>query len=136
MMRLIEEIEKKEEAILASPALSQKRKESLAAIFSKNIDYWLPTTILDYYGSLAQLDTLLQDSLDIYENYEAIVKRINPILEVNEEEQNMWSELSTDLPAASGQMTDLQDQFQGFMTDYSQNIEEQQNSIMEDLSAN
>lgn len=47
----------------------------------------------------------------------------------------MWNELSTDLPAASGQMTDLQDQFQGFMTDYSQNIEEQQNSIIEDLSA-
>ena len=64
-----------------------------------------------------------------------LVNRISPILEVNEEEQNMWNELSTDLPAASGQMTDLQDQFQGFMTDYSQNIEEQQNSIIEDLSA-
>ena len=132
---LLEEIEKKETAVLASPALSQERKESLTAIFSKDIDYWPPTTILDYYGALAQLDTFLQDSLGVYENYEAVINRISPILEVNEEEQNMWNELSTDLPAASGQMTDLQDQFQGFMTDYSQNIEEQQNSIIEDLSA-
>ena len=78
--RLIQEIDKKEEEILASPVLNEKQKEALADTFSKNIDYWLPSIVLDYYGSLVQLDTLLQDSLDIDTNYEATVKSINPIL--------------------------------------------------------
>ncbi len=132
--RLIQEIDKKEEEILASPVLNEKQKEALAATFSKNIDYWLPSIVLDYYGSLVQLDTLLQDSLDIDTNYEATVKSIKPILGVNEDEEKLWGELSTDMPATSIQMTDLQEKFQGFKTDYSQNIEDQQNSIMEDLS--
>lgn len=129
----IQEIEKKEEAILASPVLNQEKKDSLSATFSKNIDYWLPNTILNYYGSLVQLDTLLQNSLDDKKNYEATVKSITPILGATKGEQDILGELSTDLSASSIQMTDFQKQFQGFMTDYNQNIEDQQDSIMEDL---
>lgn len=129
----IQEIEVKEEAILASPVLNQEKKDSLSATFSKNIDYWLPNTILNYYGSLVQLDTLLQNSLDDKKNYEATVKTITPILGATKGEQDILGELSTDLSASSIQMTDFQKQFQSFMTDYNQNIEDQQDSIMEDL---
>lgn len=132
--RLIEEIDKKEEEILKLPVLNAEQKESLEETFTKNIDYWLPGTVLQYYGSLDQMDTLLQDSLDIETNYEATEEGIHPILGVNEDEKRLWGELSTDIPAASSKMMGLQNQFQGFMTDYNQTIEEQQDLIMEDLA--
>ncbi|MEH6946111.1 type VII secretion protein EsaA [Bacillus sp. JJ634] len=136
MDELIEEIKKKEQAVLASPVLTQEKKDVLSTVFSKEIEGGSSNAILNYYAGLVQLETLLQDSLNASnENLQAVQERISPILGINEQEQTMWNELSTDMPSATGQITTLQEQLNTFLAGYSEEVEEQHSTIMEDLSS-
>jgi len=133
---LIEEIKKKEQAILASPVLTEETKGQLSSVFSKKIQGGFSNAILNYYAGLVQLETLLQDSLNASnENLQAVQERISPILGINEQEQTMWNELSADMPSATGKITTLQEQLNTFLAGYSEEVEEQHSAIMEDLSS-
>ncbi|MFJ7978416.1 type VII secretion protein EsaA [Peribacillus sp. NPDC096379] len=130
------EIEKQEQEILGLEALTGERKRKLEPIFNKEIYYRSPETLLKYHSSLVQYKETLQNSLaGNPESLTHLLEKVNSMLGVNEQEQNIWDKLSADMPFAGEKLTGLQDYFTGFFTEYSKKMGEQQAAILEDLAS-
>ena len=132
---LIELIDQKENKILEF-SLDSESKVKLTEVFNQPINYALPEKMMEYYSALGQFEGAVQSSIHYNpEQLQTFIEKLNPIVQVKEEEQKVWDELSTSIPNFEEQLTGLNDQLTVFFTEYSQKVEEQQSAIKTDLSA-
>lgn len=124
------EIIRKEENI---KNLDEFKDKDLRETFDIKINNNDTKTLLTYYSSLVQYEKTL--TRNIYDDEEEIKSIIEQVVKVSNEEQKKWDILSVALPTNMSDMQALQDNFTTFMKEYSANIEEQQSSIMNDISS-
>jgi type VII secretion EsaA-like protein len=136
---IIQEIEKKEQSILASNALSSSRKELLTATFSKEIKSKDLLDMMYYYSYLdryeATLNSMLPENITKTEvlNDEALQQEANKLVEITSEEQTGWDHLGEDMPTTQDALITMEDSFTVFMAKYRQTIDEQQAKLVESL---
>jgi type VII secretion EsaA-like protein len=134
-----EEIEKKEQSILASKALSETRKEHVNEIFSKDIKSKDLLQMMFYFSYLdryeATLNSMLAENTAIVAvlGNEELQKEANKIAAITSEEQSSWDQLGKDLPTNQDALNTLEDGFTVFMAEYRQTVDEQQAKLVESL---
>ncbi|MCG1020365.1 type VII secretion protein EsaA [Sutcliffiella horikoshii] len=131
---VVNEIEKKEQEILQQvKKLDNSRFDRIEDVFERPINNNNTKDLLNYHSSLVQFEQTL--NRDVSEDVELLIKDIEKILMVSNSEQEEWDELSAAIPSLMDEMQALQDNFTTFMQEYSANIEDQQTSIMNDISS-
>lgn len=134
-----EEIEKKEQSILGSKALSQTRKEHVNEIFSRDIKSKDLLQMMFYFSYLdryeATLNSMLSENTAIVAvlGNEELQQEANKIAAITSEEQSRWDQLSKDLPTNQDALNTLEDGFTVFMAEYRQTVDEQQTKLVESL---
>jgi type VII secretion EsaA-like protein len=134
-----EEIEKKEQSILASKALSQTRKEHVNEIFSKDIKSKDLLQMMFYFSYLdryeATLNSMLAENTAIVAvlGNEELQQEANKIAAITSEEQSSWDQLGKDMPTNQDALNTLEDGFTVFMAEYRQTVDEQQAKLVESL---
>ncbi|QGQ48449.1 type VII secretion protein EsaA [Metabacillus sediminilitoris] len=138
---IIKEIESKEQAILASSALSQTRKDLLTPIFSKEIKSKDLLDMMYYYSYLDRYESTLNSMLAENKELKAVLgdeylqKEANKIVEITSDEQSGWEQLGKDMPTTQDALNTMEDGFTLFMAKYRQSVEEQQAALIENLEA-
>ncbi|OAS83038.1 MULTISPECIES: type VII secretion protein EsaA [Metabacillus] len=134
-----EEIEKKEQSILASKALSETRKEHVNEIFSKDIKSKDLLQMMFYFSYLdryeATLNSMLAENTAIVAvlGNEELQQEANKIAAITSEEQSSWDQLGKDMPTNQDALNTLEDGFTVFMAEYRQTVDEQQAKLVESL---
>jgi type VII secretion EsaA-like protein len=134
-----EEIEKKEQSILASKALSETRKEHVNEIFSKDIKSKDLLQMMFYFSYLdryeATLNSMLAENTAIVAvlGNEELRQEANKIAAITSEEQSSWDQLGKDMPTNQDALNTLEDGFTVFMAEYRQTVDEQQAKLVESL---
>lgn len=138
---IIKEIESKEQAILASSALSQTRKDLLTPIFSKEIKSKDLLDMMYYYSYLDRYESTLNSMLAENKELKAVLgdeylqKEANKIVEITSDEQSGWEQLGEDMPTTQDALNTMEDGFTLFMAKYRQSVDEQQAALIENLEA-
>lgn len=134
-----DEIEKKEQSILASNALSQTRKDLLTSTFSKEIMSKDLLEMMYYYSYLDRYQSTLNSMLA--ENTakaavlgnEALQQEAKKIVEISSEEKTGWNQIGKDMPTTQDALYTLEDGFTVFMAEYRQTVDAQQATLVESL---
>ncbi|XQY91809.1 type VII secretion protein EsaA [Metabacillus sp. HB246100] len=134
-----EEIERKEQSILASKALSETRKTRVNEFFSKEIkskdllDMMFYYSYLDRYeATLISMASIDQAKIDTLTN-EALQQEANKIVEIKDDEDVVWTQLSEDLPSTRDALHTMEDQFTLFMVEYETSVNENQGILVKSL---
>ncbi|MFC0273108.1 type VII secretion protein EsaA [Metabacillus herbersteinensis] len=141
-------IENKEQEILDSEALTSSRKEELQVIFEPEIVYNTEnlSKIMDYYGKLSEVDSILNEILSIQEKGNLtrdfvmddsfLNDDIKTILSLTEEEQNAWEVImNEEVPATQEELKVIEKSFMTFIEQYNSDIDSLQTATAEDLDA-
>ncbi|MBN8209402.1 type VII secretion protein EsaA [Bacillus sp. NTK071] len=138
--RISSGINEKENAILASPALSQARKNNLSIYFQRPIKGANLTDVLQYYAYLDRYEATLNGMLSKNDVKETVLQdndlreEVNSMLELTSEEKGQWDAVGTQVPKTSDALTTLQDDFTVFLADYKNVLDTQQAKLVESLN--
>lgn len=136
-----DEIEKKEQSILASNALSQTRKDLLTSTFSKEIMSKDLLEMMYYYSYLDRYQSTLNSMLvenkakAVVLGNEALQQEAKKIVEISSEEKTGWNQIGEDMPTTQDALYTLEDGFTVFMAEYRQTVDAQQATLVESLEA-
>lgn len=138
---IIDEINKKEQEILSSSLLSDRRKEVLTEMFSNEIVSGDIIDLLHYYAYLSQYETTLTgNTLDkdikkeVLEN-EELVSELEEILKVPDSNTDIWEKMEHHLPTTKDGLVALEDAFAVFAAQYQGAIQENHEDLMNDLTS-
>ncbi|WP_283153805.1 type VII secretion protein EsaA [Guptibacillus hwajinpoensis] len=138
--RISSGINEKENAILASPALSQARKDTLSVYFQRPIKGANLTDVLQYYASLDRYEATLNSMLSKNNVKDTVLQdndlreEVNSMLELTNKEEGQWDAVGTQVPKTSDALTTLQDDFTVFLADYKNVLDTQQAKLLESLN--
>ena len=138
--RISSGINDKEDAILASPALSQARKNTLSVYFQRPIKGANLTDVLQYYAYLDRYEATLNSMLSKNNVKETVLQdndlreEVNSMLELTNKEEGQWDAIGTQVPKTSDALTTLQDDFTVFLADYKNVLDTQQAKLLESLN--
>ncbi len=138
--RISSGIHEKENAILASPALSQARKDTLSVYFQRPIKGANLTDVLQYYASLDRYEATLSSMLSKNNVKDTVLQdndlreEVNSMLELTNKEEGQWDAVGTQVPKTSDALTTLQDDFTVFLADYKNVLDTQQAKLLESLN--
>ncbi len=138
--RISSGINERENAILASPALSQARKDKLSAYFQRPIKGANLTDILQYYAYLDRYEATLNSMLSKNNVKDTVLQdndlreEVNSMLELTNKEEGQWDAVGTQVPKTSDALTTLQDDFTVFLADYKNVLDTQQAKLLESLN--
>ncbi|MDO6658085.1 type VII secretion protein EsaA [Anaerobacillus sp. 1_MG-2023] len=138
--RISSGINEKENAILASPALSQARKDTLSVYFQRPIKGANLTDVLQYYASLDRYEATLSSMLSKNNVKDTVLQdndlreEVNSMLELTNKEEGQWDAVGTQVPKTSDALTTLQDDFTVFLADYKNVLDTQQAKLLESLN--
>ncbi len=136
-----EEINKKEEAILASQALSETRKKTISEILSKEINSKDLLDMMFYYSYLdryhATLTSMISEdqakTATLTDEY--LQQEANKIVAITAEEQENWDVMKEEIPTTQDALTTMEDNFTVFMVEYRKAVDDNQAKLMESLEA-
>ncbi|MGA9289752.1 MAG: type VII secretion protein EsaA [Anaerobacillus sp.] len=138
--RISSGINDKEDAILASPGLSQARKNTLSVYFQRPIKGANLTDVLQYYAYLDRYEATLNSMLSKNNVKETVLQdndlreEVNSMLELTNKEEGQWDAIGTQVPKTSDALTTLQDDFTVFLADYKNVLDTQQAKLLESLN--
>ncbi|PFG14396.1 type VII secretion protein EsaA [Bacillus sp. es.036] len=138
--RISSGINEKENAILASPALSQARKDTLSVYFQRPIKGTNLTDVLQYYAYLDRYEATLNSMLSKNNVQETVLQdndlreEVNSMLELTNKEEGQWDAVGSQVPKTSDALTTLQDDFTVFLADYKNVLDTQQAKLLESLN--
>ncbi|MCA0991966.1 type VII secretion protein EsaA [Pseudalkalibacillus hwajinpoensis] len=138
--RISSGINEKENAILASPALSQARKDTLSVYFQRPIKGANLTDVLQYYAYLDRYEATLNSMLSKNNVKETVLQdndlrdEVNSMLELTNKEEGQWDAVGSQVPKTSDALTTLQDDFTVFLADYKNVLDTQQAKLLESLN--
>ncbi|WP_273832413.1 type VII secretion protein EsaA [Guptibacillus sedimenti] len=138
--RISSGINEKENAILASPALSQARKDTLSVYFQRPIKGENLTDVLQYYAYLDRYEATLNSMLSKNNVKETVLQdndlreEVNNMLELTNNEEGQWDAVGNQVPKTSDALTTLQDDFTVFLADYKNVLDTQQAKLLESLN--
>ncbi|MCM3441600.1 type VII secretion protein EsaA [Metabacillus halosaccharovorans] len=136
-----DEINKKEEAILASQALSETRKKNITEILSKEINSKDLLDMMFYYSYLDRYHATLTSMISEDKaktatlNDEYLQKEANEIVAITTEEQGNWDVMREEIPTTQDALTTIEDNFTVFMVEYRKAVDDNQAKLMESLDA-
>lgn len=140
MNSIITRIEEKEEAILASPALSGDRKHSLETWFHKEFLTGDIMDLLYYYAYLDQYETTLNNMLsennaksEVMKN-EQFLTELTRIFQLTDAETTAWTNVETEMPTIGDGLTALQDQFVVFLAKSKESLDTHHTELAQNLS--
>ncbi|GLI82999.1 ESX secretion system protein YueB [Rossellomorea marisflavi] len=144
IMNMIGEINRKEETILGSPALSQERRDKLSGHFDpkREIKNYKLIDLVKYYAYLDQYEATLNGMLQ--ENGvkkkvlddEKVRNEVMGILSVTKGEEEMWEDMNDNrLLTTQDGLNTLQDSFTVFMAEYNETLNNNQKELTENLNA-
>ncbi|PGT91617.1 type VII secretion protein EsaA [Bacillus sp. AFS040349] len=138
---IIDEINRKEQEILSSSLLSDRRKEVLTEMFSNEIVSGDIIDLLHYYAYLSQYETTLTgNTLDkdikkeVLEN-EELVSELEEILKVPDSNTDIWEKMEHHLPTTKDGLVALEDAFTVYAAQYHGAIQENHEDLMNDLTS-
>ncbi|WP_299091294.1 type VII secretion protein EsaA [uncultured Metabacillus sp.] len=135
-----DEIEKMEQSILASEALSATRKDVLTGIFTKEIKSKDLLDMMYYFSYLGRyqetLDSVLAENtaMNAVLGNEEFKEEANKIVEITSEEESGWKQLGKDMPTTQDALNTMEDSFTVFMANYRKTVDEQQAKLLESLN--
>lgn len=132
---IIEEIERKEAEIMALPMMNDGKKERLINVFSKSIGSNSTTKLMEYYGALAQYETVVQTNLSEESNFKEISSHVNTILGINDRGTTILDELQMDVPASQNQLATLEKGVNSFFLTYMEKVDADYEAISTQLEA-
>ncbi|PMC35346.1 type VII secretion protein EsaA [Bacillus sp. UMB0899] len=136
-----DEINKKEEAILASQALSETRKKNISEILSKEINSKDLLDMMFYYSYLdryhATLTSMISEdqakTATLTDEY--LQQEANKIVAITAEEQENWNVMREEIPTTQDALTTMEDNFTVFMVEYRKAVNDNQAKLKESLEA-
>ncbi|MDQ0230842.1 type VII secretion protein EsaA [Metabacillus malikii] len=134
-----EAIDRKEQSILSSSALSESRKQRITEILSKEIKSKDLLQMMYYYSYLDRYEATLKSMLATNKEKAAVLESVelqqeaNKIVEISEEESNKWNQLGEEMPTTQDALMTLEDGFAVFMVDYRKKVDENHRLLLENL---
>lgn len=140
MNSIIARIEEKEEAILASPALSGDRRLILETWFHKEFLTGDIMDLLYYYAYLDQYETTLNNMLsenkaksEVMKN-EQFLTELTRIFQLTDAETTDWTNVEAEIPTIGDGLTALQDQFVVFLAKSKESLDTHHTELTQNLS--
>ena len=136
-----DEINKKEKAILESPALSENRKETISKILNNELNSKDLLKMMFYYSYLDRYHSILKRMVSedqaktVTLNREELQEEANKIVAITEEEQGNWDVMREEIPTTKDALTTIEDNFTVFMVEYRKAVDDNQAKLMESLDA-
>lgn len=121
---IVEEVKRKESEIMNSPLMNGAKKESLKSVFSKTIDSNNTAMLMEYYGALAQYETILKTNLSV-----------NNLLVMNNEGSSILNELQQGVPDSQEQLVSLEEGVKSFFTEYTAKVDSDYEAISSQIQA-
>ncbi|MBM7703050.1 type VII secretion protein EsaA [Metabacillus iocasae] len=136
---LVKKIEQKEAELVSSSLLSQERKTRLNNAFSKEIGSTDIDDLFNYYEYLSKYEQALKqmgrtDTKEVILNSEETNRRTQSILFENRQSQEISGVLQENLASTQEQSSLLNEDAKAFVSQYSENINQEYELMMNDLS--
>lgn len=126
---VLEEVERKESEIMNSPLMNAGKKERLKNVFSKTINSNNTAMLMEYYGALAQYETILETNLSEESNLQEISSHVNNLLVMNNEGSSILNELQLGVPVSQEQLLSLEEGVNTFFTEYTAKVDSDYEAI-------